>query len=52
MRNNFVDKEKEANFSANTSQNFALVCMIFLASTGIGVPKGCKRTTPPQIFRK
>jgi len=28
-----VDKEKEAHLSVNTSQNFALVCMRFLAST-------------------
>jgi len=25
----FCDKEKEANFSAHTSQNFSLVCMSF-----------------------
>jgi len=30
----FCDKEKEANFSAHTSQNFSLVCMRALASTG------------------
>jgi len=30
-RNNFVDKEKQANLSVNTSQNFALVSMRFLA---------------------
>jgi len=29
-----MDKEQEANLSANTSQNFAQVCMKFLASTG------------------
>jgi len=34
MRNNFVDKEKNEILSANTSQNFALVCMRFLAFTG------------------
>jgi len=33
-RNNFVDKEKDEILSVNTSQNFALVCMRFLASTG------------------
>jgi len=32
-RNNFVDKGKKANLSVNTSQNFALVCMRFLAFT-------------------
>jgi len=29
-----MDKKKEANLSANTAQNFALVCMRFLAFTG------------------
>jgi len=33
---NFVDKETEANLSANTSQNFALVCLRFFACTGSG----------------
>jgi len=32
-RNKFVDKVKEENLSANTSQNFTLVCMRFLAFT-------------------
>jgi len=29
-----MDKEMEENLSANTAQNFALVCMRYLASTG------------------
>jgi len=29
-----MDQENEANLSANTAQNFVLVCMRFLASTG------------------
>jgi len=33
-RNNFVDKDKKANLSANTSQNFAVVWMRILASAG------------------
>ena len=28
-----MDKEKEANLSGNAAQNFALLCMRFLAST-------------------
>jgi len=32
--NHFVDKGKEANLSAKTSQHFSLVCMRYLASTG------------------
>ena len=30
----FCDKEKDANFSAHTSQNFSPVCMKVLASMG------------------
>jgi len=33
-RNDFVDKEKKEILSVNTSQNFALACMRFLASAG------------------
>jgi len=29
-----MNQQKEANLSANTAQNFVLVCMRFLASTG------------------
>jgi len=32
-RNNFVDKEKEANLSVDILQHFSLVCMRFSAST-------------------
>jgi len=34
MQNNFVD-EKGVNFSVNTSQNFALFCIRFLAATSV-----------------
>ena len=33
-RNNFMDKGRKANLSANTSQNFALVCLRCFTSIG------------------
>jgi len=34
MPNNFVEKRKEENLSANSSKNFSLVCMRFLPPQG------------------
>ena len=49
-RKNFVDKEMEANFSAHSSQNFALVFIRFLATIQRRITEWIKPYIHQKIF--